>query len=90
MATFTNLLDPQRIYLAHDRWVCGESRCAGMTAAATGYTTGGAKVRLVTADDVEGWEWAGLGDTLVCECGRLTARRGDRGDLVVSMTGDAS
>ena len=90
MTTFTNLLDPQRIYLAHDRWVCGETHCAGMTAATTGYTTGGAIVRPVTADDVEGWEWAGLG-ALGCECGRLTARRGDLGGVVVvTTTGDAS
>ncbi|MFE5309913.1 hypothetical protein [Isoptericola sp. NPDC056605] len=89
MTTFINLLDPQRIYLAHDRWVCGETHCAGMTAATTGHTTSGAKVRPVTADDVEGWEWAGLGP-LGCECGRLTARRGDLGEVVVTTKGDAS
>ncbi|WP_043651020.1 hypothetical protein [Cellulosimicrobium cellulans] len=78
----TPVLDPDRIYLAHDRWVCGEGRCAGMTAQHTGATTGGVRLRPVTVADVDDWEWAGLG-TLTCECRRLTASRGPSNDVAI-------
>lgn len=53
-----------------------------MTAQHTGATTGGARLRTVEADDVIGWEWAGLG-ALTCECRRLTASLGQSNEVLI-------
>ncbi|MFJ4233834.1 hypothetical protein [Cellulosimicrobium cellulans] len=81
----TPVLDPDQIYLSHDRWVCGEAACAGITAQHTGATTGGARLRPVAADDVIGWEWAGLG-ALTCECRRLTVSLGQDNAVVIERS----
>lgn len=66
------VLDPGTVYLCGDRFVCGTSRCAGMTALYTGHGLNGEKVRPVDGRDVREWATYGLGP-LVCECGAQTA-----------------
>lgn len=66
------ILKPETVYVAHDRFVCASTRCAGVTAACTGVTTGGAKLREVDAADVIEWAQYELG-ALRCECGAVTA-----------------
>lgn len=65
-------LDPSRMYLAFDRWVCGTVGCAGMTAYNCGVTLGGFPLSVLSALDVMESEQAGVG--LSCECGRATAQ----------------
>lgn len=66
------VLKPGRVYLAHDRFVCATSRCAGMTALYTGRTADGARVRMVDAQDVDEWAEYDMGP-LTCECGAQVA-----------------
>lgn len=65
------VLDKGTLYVAYDRFVCGNVRCCGSTALYTGVTTGGAPVTPVTAADRR--EWASYGETsMTCECGAVT------------------
>lgn len=66
------VLDPDQIYVAFDRYVCGRVPCAGYTALYTGYTAGGFALYPVPASDVAAWAAADLGP-LTCECGTLRA-----------------
>lgn len=68
-ATQNRALDPRRIYVAHDRFVCVD--CAGYTALHTGFTLGGLPVMPLMASEVHEWP-AELGP-LRCECGSLEA-----------------
>jgi hypothetical protein len=72
MTTMSAALRNDRVYLAHDRFVCGTVRCAGASALFSGETTGGAPVTPVTVDDVREWASYDLGEA-ICQCGRLTA-----------------
>jgi hypothetical protein len=72
MATLDVILKPETVYVAHDRFVCASLQCAGVTAAMTGVTTGGAKLREVDAADVVEWQGYEMG-ALTCECGAVTA-----------------
>jgi hypothetical protein len=71
MTTMTKALKDGAVYLAHDRYVCAETRCAGMTAAFTGETINGARLERMTTADVAEWATYDLGP-LVCECGNVT------------------
>ncbi len=72
MMTTTTTLNPNRIYLAHDSFVCGSTRCAGSTAFHTGSTICGATLRAIDTQDVTEWATYDMGP-LQCECGRLVA-----------------
>jgi hypothetical protein len=68
----TPVLMPGTVYVAHDRYVCDDVSCAGMSALFTGWTIGGAPVSRVTLADVRDWygyDGGSLG-ALSCECGR--------------------
>lgn len=58
------------VYLALDAFVCAS--CAGYTAAQTGRTIGGKRLRPVTRDMAAHWSTLDLGP-LTCECGKVTA-----------------
>lgn len=73
MATTRLPLDPDTVYDAYDRFVCGTTGCAGSTAVHTGRTIGGFRVRKVTARDVAEWATYDLGP-LTCQCGRVTTQ----------------
>jgi hypothetical protein len=67
----TPVLMPGTVYVAHDRFVCDNVSCAGMTALFTGQTIGGAPVNRVTLADVRDWygyDGGSLG-AFSCECG---------------------
>lgn len=66
------ILKPDTVYVAHDRFVCASTSCAGVTAAMSGETIGGAKLRPVDAQDVAEWASYDLGP-LQCECGKVIA-----------------
>lgn len=67
------VLDAGTVYATFDRFVHGETRCAGMTAVFTGTDLNGHRVRKVTAADVREWAKAGLGDEVRCECLAMAA-----------------
>ena len=63
------VLDPDRLYVAYDRAVCGTAACAGETVLRTGRTAEGVPVVPVTAVDIKD-----VG-TMVCSCGRVVVER---------------
>ena len=71
MSTNT-ILSQDKLYMAHDRIVCGRITCAGSTAAHTGFTIGGAKVQPYTEADAAEDRAAGILEP-TCECGAVTA-----------------
>jgi len=67
------VLDPDTIYLAHDRFVCAAVQCCGFTAASSGRTLGGVPLRPIEPGDIAAWP-----DDLppiACQCGRLWVLR---------------
>ena len=69
-------LAQDRLYLVHDRIVCGRIGCAGGAAVATGTDLHGRHLSPVTERDVR--EWIGCGfDSMDCECGALSWRPGE-------------
>ena len=71
MTTTKPVLQPDTLYLAHDRFVCARTACAGSAALHTGVTISGAPVTKVTEADRIAWESYGLGPA-TCECGAVT------------------
>ena len=61
-----SVLDAGTLYFAHDRIVCDDPCCCGITALLTGYTTGGAVLVEVNQSDREAWALDGLGE-MICE-----------------------
>lgn len=76
----TPVLSTDKLYVAHDQYVCNE--CAGMTAEYTGVTIGGYRLTTVTADVVVEWAGYDLGP-LTCECRRLEAVLDDQQRLQI-------
>lgn len=68
--TTDTVLDPQTLYLAGDRIVCGTLRCAGMRAMYEAATLDNHPVTAVTGTDIRQWCALDLGP-MRCECGRL-------------------
>ena len=75
------VLDAETLYATYDRFVCGTTPCAGITAVFTGVTITGWPVTPVTPLEVAIWP-ENLGP-VVCECGRLTASVSDDGVMHV-------
>lgn len=58
-------LSESKLYLMHDRILCGKLRCCGHTAHFTGKTIGGARCVVMKQRDAD--EFAQAGETMQCE-----------------------
>lgn len=83
-------LDPEVLYVGDNgRVTCGAPGCAGASAAYTGVTIAGQRVRALTHDDVRGWV-AEVGRAPRCEgCGREALALLDARGRVATRDGGA-
>lgn len=69
-------LEEDRLYLTHDRIVCGRVTCAGASAVATGVDLHGVPVMAAAAEDVAVWVGEGW-EAMTCECGQVSWKPGE-------------